>query len=473
VPPPPQPEGAAAPSRGAGRAGGRGPAAIENLPAFCRVAGSIKNHPTSNIKFELWLPIDNANRRFAQVGNGGFAGNISYAALATRVREGYAAASTDDGTSPNSDKSFLADLERIADFKGRAVVLTTASTKALFERFYSAQPMYSYFVGCSTGGLEALAAAQREPEQFDGIVGGDPAFNSAGLFTQAIWTSKYYHKVSSKVELIHKAVLAKCDATDDGVEDGVVGNPEKCDFDPGVLACPAGTDQPNCLTPEQVDAARKIYEGPVNPANGRKTGEEYAPGMPRGSELIWAGSVGQANGTSQPWYGQLLYGQPTFDMASFDFGSDVAKVLAITKPYGAQVTNPDLTKLKARGGKLILYSGWNDPLWSGGDIVRYYKEVTAKQGSAKTTDFARLFMMPGMGHCGGGDGPNVFDNFTPLVNWVENGRAPDAIVATKYMNNAQAQGIERTRPVCAYPGVAKWKGTGDPTKAENFACVMP
>ena len=475
------PAGAFAP---AAPARGRGPD-YTGLPAFCRVVGKITNHPTSKINFEVWLPIDNPNRRFVQVGNGGYGGNIQYGAMAERLKAGYAIASTDDGTSPAGDQGFLADLERVSDFKGRAVVLTTANAKAVFDEFYGGRPEFSYFVGCSTGGLEALAAVQREPNQFNGVTAGDPAFNSAGLFTQAIWTAKYYQKVSTKVEMIHKAVLAQCDANDDGVVDGVVANPEKCRFDPEKLACNGG-DGPTCLMPEQVDAVKRIYEGPVNPGTQTKTGEEYAPGMPVGSELIWTASVGQATGTSQPWYGQHLYGKPTFDLYNLDFGADVRKVLARTKPYGAQVTDSDLSQFKAAGSKLILYNGVNDQLWSSGDILRYYREVVAKQRAsgaagakadadalATTKEFARLFMFPGMGHCGGGDGPNTFDNFTPLVNWVEHGVPPDSLVATKNVNNQAAQGVERTRPVCAYPAIAKWKGAGDATRAENFACVSP
>jgi feruloyl esterase len=471
-------------------------AAQLNMPEFCRIAGGILNHPTSRIRFEVWLPTQTANKRFLQVGNGGFGGNIQYGAMATRLREGYATASTDDGTSrapgvpANQMLTFLGDFERLYDFKGRAVTLTTAVAKTLFGKFYASRPAYSYFTGCSTGGLEALAVAQRIGKEFDGVVGGSPAHNSAGLFTQAIWTYKYYQKISTKLALINNAALEACDVKSDGVLDGVIGNPEGCKFDPAVLLC-SGADAATCLTAEQVDATRKIYEGPVNPGTGTKTGEEYSPGMPRGSELIWNGSQGQALNTSQPWYGMVLNGTLTFDIPNFDFGTDVWRALELTRPYGAQVTNPDLSTFRNNGGKLILWAGWNDPLWSQGNIAHYYRTVVAENGPRRhhghghrgpgldkaalerTQKFARLFMAPGVGHCGGGVGPNSFDTFTPVVEWVEKGKAPKSIIATRFVNNQSSQGIERTRPLCPYPAVAKWTGEGDPTSADNFKCVSP
>jgi feruloyl esterase len=277
----------------------------------------------------------------------------------------------------------------------------------------------------------------------------------------------------------------------------VIGNPEACRFDPGVLQC-AAEDGADCLTAEQVDAVRKIYRGPVNPATGTKTGEEYAPGMPRGSELIWNGSPGQANGASRPWYGMVLQGTLEYDLSTFDFGADVARALELTKPYGAQVTDPDISDFRDHGGKLILWAGWNDPLWSQGNLVRYYKQVVAendrghhghgghgpwsnrwtvpeleRDALVRTQKFARLFMAPGVGHCGGGDGPNSFDTFVPLVDWVERGKAPNQIVATKFVNNQSSQGVDRTRPLCPYPANAIWDGRNDPTLDTSFRCVSP
>jgi feruloyl esterase len=458
-------------------------AAQQDLPEFCRVAGAIQNHPTSRIKFEVWLPTQTANKRFIQVGNGGFAGNIQFGAMAPRLREGYATASTDDGTSAApgvaaADRlTFLGDLQRLYDFKGRAVTLTTAAAKSLYGTFYEGQPAYSYFTGCSTGGLEALAVAQRIGDQFNGVSAGSPANNSAGLFTQAIWTSRNYARLAGKTDLLHNAVMAACDAKSDGVTDGVIGNPEACNFDPGTLQC-TGADTAGCLTADQVDAARKIYEGPVDPRTGTKTGEQYAPGMPRGSEKVWSQAEGQATGASQPWYGMLLHGKLTFDMSQFDFGADVQRALEMTLPYGAQGTNPDLSLFRDKGGKIIMWAGWNDPLWSQGNLVSYYKQVAARASAAdpaaalaQTQQFARLFMGPGMGHCGGGDGPNVIDTLTPLVDWVERGKAPDRIVATKNVNNQAAQGVQRARPICGYPLVARWTGNGNPDLAENYQCV--
>jgi feruloyl esterase len=457
-------------------------AALNDMPEFCRVAGAIKNHPTSRIMFEVWMPTKTANSRFVQVGNGGFAGTIQYSAMAQRLREGYATASTDDGTSaapgvPAAERlTFLGDLQRLYDFKGRAVTLTTSTAKSLFGTFYANRPAYSYFTGCSTGGLEALAVAQRIGDEFNGVSAGSPANNSAGLFTQAIWTFQNYQKISTKVNLIRNAALAACDTRGDGVTDGVIGNPEACDFDPVVLQC-TGADGADCLTAEQVDATRKIYNGPVDPRTGTKTGEQYAPGMPRGSELQWSSAQGQATGASAPWHGMLLNGTLTFNLSAFDYAADVQRALDISLPYGAQVTNPDLSLFRDKGGKIIMWAGWNDQLWSQANLVDYYKQVTARQAPAdpaarmaRTQEFARLFMGPGVGHCGGGDGPNVFDTFAPLVDWVERGRAPERITATKNVNNQAAQGVQRTRPICAYPRVARWTGAGNSDLAENYQC---
>jgi feruloyl esterase len=449
-------------------------AALESLPEFCRIAGRIQNHPTSRINFEVWLPTQAANYRFVQVGNGGFAGSIQYGAMATRLREGYAVANTDDGTSPAPGVSaaesgkFLGDMERLYDFKGRAVTLTAGVAKSLYSAFFQSPPAKSYFTGFSSGGLEALAVVQRIGDQFDGVSAGCPANNSAGLFTQAVWNYKYYQKVSTKLQLVHDAAVAACDSTGDGVKDGVIGDPERCNFDPAVLMC-SGGDQANCLTAEQVDAVRKIYEGPVNPQTGTKTSEAYAPGMPRGSELVWPQSQGQALGASQPWYGMVLNNSLTFDLANFDFDQDVTRALTRTLPYGAQTTNPDISQFKNRGGKLLMWAGWNDPLWSQGNAVNYYKSTVANSGA----NGVQLFMAPGMGHCGGGDGANVVDTFPSLVTWVESGKVPERIPATKYVNNQQAQGVAFTRPLCPYPAIAKYKGSGDPNAEASFECVAP
>jgi len=466
-----------------------------DLPEFCRVAGEVHNHATSRIRFEVWLPTWAANLRYVQVGNGGFAGVIQYGAMAERLREGYATASTDDGTTaapgvPASQTlTFLGDFERLYDFKGRAVTLTTGIAKALFNAFYGASPQYSYFTGCSSGGLEALAVAQRIGDQFDGVSAGAPANNSAGLFTQAIWTYKNYRVLSTKLQVIHDAAVAACDTVGDGVADGVIGDPEHCRFDPKVLACKAG-DRPDCLTDEQVVAARRIYQGPIDPRTGTKTGEQYAPGMPRGSELGWSVSQPQATFASQPWYGMVLHNTLTLDFDTFDFGGDVTRALLLTRPYGAQVTNPDLSALRNSGGKLMMWAGWNDPLWSEQNIVDYYKAVVRRTGQShprgerwdrhphgspmeRTRQYARLFMAPGVGHCGGGEGPNAFDTFAPLVKWVEAGQAPESIPATKFKNDRPADGVAQTRPLCAYPQVARWSGRGDSTKAENYSCTVP
>jgi feruloyl esterase len=263
--------------------------------------------------------------------------------------------------------------------------------------------------------------------------------------------------------MITKAAVDACDAAD-GIKDGIIGDPRACHFDPGVLQCKAGDDAA-CLTAPQVAAVRKIYDGPKNP----RTGERIFAGFPRGSETGWPGYfVGQKAPARDDFWRLWVFHSPSWDWRTFDFDRDLAYADAVLPSMNAVDTN--LAPFKRRNGKLVMYHGWADPVVPPEDGVRYYEAVQKTMGGPeKTTDFYRLFMVPGMGHCSGGVGPNQFDGIAALDEWVTKGKAPEKIVAAHVSGGK----TDRTRPLCPYPQVAKWKGTGSTDEAANFSCVNP
>lgn len=463
------------PPGGAGR-GGRG-GASSNLPGFCRVAGTIRPSADSDIKFEVWMPLENWNSRFEGVGNGGLAGSISYPAMSEAVRGGYAAGSTDTGhvTEPAGEARWaLGHPEKIIDFGYRAVHEMTVQSKAIVTAFYGDNPRYSYWNGCSEGGNQALGEAQRYPADYNGILAGAPANNFSRLQTAGNWISQAIHAdpqtflSASKLPALASAVLAACDAND-GVKDGLLEDPRTCHFDPATLLCKSG-DSPDCLTAAQITGLMKVYDGPKNP----RTGEPLYPGHMRGGEAGWGTWIAGTDvpprnaqhGIQLPFFRYFVFDNPDWDWKTLDFDKDIA--LADRKA-GAIVNqvNPDLKPFRDGGGKLLQYHGWNDPAISPLNSVNYFTSVQEKMGN--TQDFYRLFMMPGMGHCQGGPGPDQFDKMTILSQWVEAGKAPDQITAS-HATNGQ---VDRTRPLCAYPKVAKYKGSGSIDDASNFACALP
>jgi feruloyl esterase len=442
---------------------------LKDLPAFCRVAAHIKPSDDSDIAFEVWMPASEWNGKFQGVGNGGWVGEVSYGSLAQALRRGYAAASTDTGhQGDGGDASFaLGHPEKVIDFGYRAVHETTVKAKAIVAAFYGDGPRLSYWNGCSSGGKQGLKEAQRFPRDYDGIVAGAPAnfwtHLMAADLAVGVATLKdpnsYIPK--EKYALLHTAVLQACDALD-GVNDGVLEDPTRCHFDPKVLEC-KDTEGPDCLTAPQVEAARKIYGGAVNP----RTGKLIFPGLALGSELGW----GALAGGPKPFpiveshFKYLVFKDPKWDFRTLNLDTDVA--LADKLDDGIiNATDPNLKDFVGHGGKLLLHHGWNDQLIAPQNTIDYYNSVLSWLGSGKAANSVRLFMTPGMNHCGGGDGPNAFDAIGALDQWVEKGKAPDRIV----VSHSTSGKVDRTRPLCPFPQTAKYTGTGSTDDAANFVC---
>jgi feruloyl esterase len=453
---------------------GRGPMppnapSFKELPSFCRVQATSRPSGDSEIKIEVWLPVSGWNGKFQAVGNGGWNGAISYGPLGTAVRRGYAAASTDTGHAGASASFALGHPEKLTDFAYRAVHEMTIASKAIIANFYGNSPKYSYWNGCSTGGRQGLKEAQRFPGDFDGVIAGAPANFQTHLHVWSVAVAQAVHKEPGsyippeKYPIIHKAALEACDALD-GLKDGLIQDPTRCHFDPKVLQC-AGDDSSACLTAAQVEAARAIYA----PVKNSRTGEEIFPSMEPGSELRWGALAGpKAAPVATDTFTYVVYKDPSWDWRTMNLDSDVALADKIDNGL-INATDPSLQPFFAHQGKLILYHGWSDQLIAPGNTVNYYNSVVKRLGAPKTADSIRLFMIPGMAHCGGGEGPNTFDMVSALEQWVEQGRAPEQIAASHRQNGT----VDRTRPLCRYPQVARYKGSGSIDDAANFICAQP
>jgi feruloyl esterase len=444
--------------------GGRAPA-YRTVPEFCRVTATLTPSSDSDIKAEFWLPASGWNRKLQVVGNGGWAGVISYGAMAEAVKAGYATASTDTGHSSTGGGFVLGHPEKLIDFSWRSEHETTVKAKAIVQAFYGDTAKRSYWNGCSTGGRQALKEAQMFPDDFDGIIAGAPGNRNL----MALWVAHAALKDAAsnipkeKYPLIHKAVLNACDATD-GVKDGLIEDPTRCHFSPEVLLCKGG-DGPDCLTAEQVDAVRKIYV----PAKHPKTGKDLFGPLAPGSELGWAVMAGGP----EPYSAALdqakfvVFKDANWDWRTFDFKKDVAR-FELKENLIMNATDPNISKFFRHNGKLLMYQGWNDQNVSPYNTVNYFLSVQEAMGASKTADNIRLFMAPGMAHCSGGEGPNVFDKIGTLDRWVEEGKTPDRMEA-KHLTNGQ---VDRTRPLCPYPQVAVYKGTGSIDDAASFDCKV-
>ena len=465
------------------------PVAGTGLPPFCRVTGVIAPTADSHIVFELWLPLDHWNHKFSTVGNGGWAGSIGYNLLAGQLKRGYATASTNTGhdapaAGEDAAKFAFGHPERLVDFASRAYHETTVDAKVLTTAFYGAAPEHAYWIGCSTGGCEGLMEAQRYPDDFDGIVAGAPANNFTRLMagdldgTLALLQDPASALSPAAKGLIARAAIAACDKID-GVADGVLEDPPACPFDPGVLQCAAGLSDVQCLTPAQVEADRRVHRGLVDPASGR----QIFPGLATSSEPGWVnGSPATALLIPISYYKWLVFRDSAWDWRTFSFGHPAdaqasANADAMFAPI-LNATNPDLRDFQRRGGKLIQYHGWIDQLISPQNSIDYYESVIAfdagggKDRAAALRDvqsFYRLFMIPGMGHCSGGPGPNFFDMQTALEQWVEHGVAPDVVIGSHLIG----AGVSRTRPLCPYPSIARYGGRGSTDSAANFSCGPP
>jgi tannase/feruloyl esterase len=474
------------------------PSLYKSLPAFCRVLADATPSTDSDIKVEVWLPLNTGdgagwNGKFQGQGNGGFAGEIYYRGLAVAVHDGYATASTNTGHSAGgTDASWaLGHPEKVTDYGFRGIHEMTRVSKAVTEAFYGKHPQRSYFAGCSNGGRQALMEAQRYPEDYDGILAGAPANFWTHLLTKALADSQATtldpasYIPSSKLSAIAAAVNAACDSQD-GVADGIVNNPTKCHFDPATILCKEG-DSEKCLTAPQVTALKKLYEGPHD-ANGNLIFPGYLPGAEEGPGGWGTWITGMGPGKSLMFaFGTGYFANMVYEKADWNYkdASVEAALKAAEEKTLAKLnaTDANLEPFKARGGKLILYHGWNDPAISALNTINYYNSVATRMGLKTTDAFVRLYMAPGVQHCGGGPGPDSFgaagtgskdpqhNMALALEQWVEKGIAPSAIIATKYADGDPAKGVKMTRPLCPYPQVAKYKGTGDPNDAGNFVCA--
>lgn len=465
---------------------------INDMPAFCRVAATLKPTPESNIKIEIWLPESDWNERFLGTGTGGGAGSINYGALASGLKRGFATTNTDMGTSPGANEA-VGHTERWADFGYRATHGMTVTGKEITKAYYKKPFHHAYFAGCSTGGQQALMEAQRYPDDYNGILAGAPANNRTHLHTGFVWNYKVTNEIpgsaflpKEKIVMITNAVIKACAGKDGGAPgDNFLTDPRACNFDPETLPkCPDGTDDGTCLTSAQLTALKKIYAGPVNP----KTGERIYTPIPLGSENSGAGLDYQQNPAISP--GALFYQYKwvfghDFDYKTFDFDRDQDKMDSILAPI-LNANNPDLEPLKKRGGKLLMYSGTADPLVPYQDAVTYYERVVKAQGGqTKTSDFFRFFLIPGMAHCGGGPGLNDcgqnlgmmvtqdsnHDIMTALIQWVEKGTAPEKIIATAFTDGDSKKEIRFQRPVYPYPQLPAYV-SGDVNSPDNYKAVV-
>lgn len=504
--------------------GSNPPQTISPLPAFCRVTATLTPTSDSSIKIEIWLPETTWNGRFLGTGGGGFQGIISYNELALGIQAGFAATNSDLGTGvsgcnplfcgsdgnqgnplaiafgdpPNPSTGLFGHPERIKDFGYRAIHLMTVKGKEIANAFYQQSAKKAYFAGCSTGGQNGLMEAQRFPNDYDGILAGAPAFNRTHLHMGAIalWQDTHANAnrfiLPGQMTLINKAVIAQCVGRDGGATtDQFLTDPRDCHFDPKVLQCQGGNVPPACLSADQVTTIRNYYAGTIDPVNG----QVINPGSERGNETDNVLALGLAFQERLPepafdglfyWVFGATFGIPSapHSFATFDFHHDVDTV----DDQLAAVLNADSTDLgefREHGGRLIMYHGWADPLIPSQSSINYFNALVANDGHGvqpasfevsgnpqlkRTQSYARLFMVPGMFHCSGGPGPNVFDALTPLVTWVEKGAAPDTILATKFVNDTPPA-VEMTRPLCVFPKVAKYNGSGSTSIAANFTCV--
>ena len=455
--------------------GGRAPSRASvtrtygGLPAFCRVIATLRPTNDSNITVEVWMPLSGWNGKYQAVGNGAFRGSISHSAMAAALANGYATSSTDTGHIGNTAEFGLDHPEKVVDFGWRSLHLMAVLTKEVIAAHYDESLRYSYWNGCSAGGRQAMKMAQAFPEDFDGIVAGAPGQDWSGRAAGALRVASYLGsnpaaRLSADDRLlVHAAAISACDAAD-GVVDGLIDSPQRCDFDPAVLQC-EGAKNGSCLTAAQVGTVRMLYTSPVNPSTNREI-----TGLVPGSELNWTelGWTNSARATGLELYRYLVYGDPNWTIDRFDFDTDIVKAEE-TDDETLNALDPDLKPFFARGGKLLAYHGWSDAQISPLNATQYYERVVESVGSAEEVhDSYRLFMAPGMGHCGGGEGPSVFDKMALIEAWVEEGQAPDHVLATKFGPEGE---VEMRRPLCAYPARAVYDGNGDPKREESFSCA--
>ena len=453
---------------GLGYNGGRGIPPFSTLPAFCRVAATLKPSASSDIHMEMWMPITGWNGHFRGTSPNGLGGVINYNAMGVGLSDGFAIAGTDTGHQ-GGDTAWMQIPDKVTDFAGRAMHETTVVGKALTAAYYGAAPTYSYMIECGGGSAAALHEVQKYPADYNGVVvGGHAAHLTRQIFGQLwLWTATHANGVTilpaAKLPAIHDAVLAKCDLLD-GVKDGLLENPTRCTFDPKEIEC-RSSDGPNCLTTPQVEAVRKIYAGPTNP----RTNEKIWSPLFRGSELDWSffidspSPIGIATGTLR----DAILKDPAWDYRTTPVDFDRHVALADRSDIArVNASNPDISAYVRQGGKLILSGGWNNALVPAGAVLDYYNSVEARIGREDTRRAVRLYMVPGMIECNGGPGTDTFDMLGVMRRWVERGQAPNEVIASRVEHGK----VVRTRPLCPYPQVATYRGTGSTDEAGHFVC---
>jgi feruloyl esterase len=449
------------------------PAGLKVMAQFCRVVGFIEPAKDSHINFEVWLPpAEKWNSRYLAVGNPAFEGAIKYQGLARALEQGYATASTDTGHQDPGHQWGMGQPERIIDWTHRAVHETTVVAKNLLKAFYGKPQSYAYWDSCHNGGRQGLTEAQLYPEDFDGIVAGDPAYYITHLQAGSEYLSWVALKDGkdgpgfippAKYPALHRAVLGACDAMD-GVKDDAIEDPTRCNFDPASVQCKGG-DNASCLTPAQVDTARRIYAG-AKFADGTQIYSGFEPG----SELVWNAMIAGPEPLfiNNDFFKYIAFENPDWDFRTFDVDADTRRIDARLGPI-INTLQTDLRAFKARGGKLLMYQAWNETWVPPRMATEYYKSVVKTMGGEdKTRDFFRLFVVPDFGMCAGMS-TSTFNSLGAVQKWREEGIAPDQIKAT-YSDRGR---VYRTRPVCAYPQAAIYRGSGDTTDAANFRCGNP
>jgi len=468
---------------------------------FCRVTATLTPTADSDINMEIWLPsAGHWNGKFLGVGNGALTGAIWHTSMVRPLQNGYAVANSDLGHTVSTANWALGHPEKVIDYAYRADHVTAVASKAIVSAYYESAPRLSYFHGCSNGGHQALMEAQRYPEDYDGIIAGAPWNQWTHQVIEFIWRAINLPNVATaKLPTITNAIVAQCGAQDGGVPaDGYLNDPRECRFDPRMLLC-QGADSPTCLTAQEVEAVEELYEGPSNP----ETHQSLFPGFERGSEFGWVAFGAFVNNLFQ---NMVFENNPTWDYHTFNFTSDVAFLDAkLTSIIDSN--NPDLGAFRARGGKLLMWQGWTDTTLEPRESVNYYNSVVAVTGGGldldnlsidvtedhglrngrhealeETQEFFRHFMAPGVNHCGGGLGPNSsfaytlantagpndpdHDILAALDRWVEHHVAPNQFIASHFTNGV----ADNTRPVCAYPRVARYTGAGSPNEPSNWIC---
>ncbi|WP_206239937.1 tannase/feruloyl esterase family alpha/beta hydrolase [Novosphingobium terrae] len=439
-----------------------------SLPAFCRIQADLHPAPDSDIKIEVWAPVQGWNGRLQLLGNGGYQGAIQYGDMALGLSKSYAVASSDTGHRPEHNQDFyVGHPEKVVDWEVRAVHETAVAAKAVVASLFGTGPKYSYWNSCSTGGRQGWIAAEYYPQDFDGLAIGDPANPMTRLQGSSLWLNLMLNRSATsfisqeKWALIHQSFTRACDAQD-GLKDGLVENPLACRFDPQQLLC-KGEDQTSCLTAPQLDSLRAVTRGMRS-----KSGQQLYPGYPMGSALL-PGPVGGKNpDPSAPQTYRILYKDPSWDFHRFDVETDIPRADRLGYQTMNAVNPEKLKALFARGGKVLMYHGWDDPAITPMIGLKLYSDaVQANGGPKKTKDLIRLFMIPGKAHCG-----NPFDQMEVITRWVEQGVAPDTItVSYAAVTAGDAPHGPRIRKVCAWPQTSRYKGQGSVDDAASFACV--